>query len=303
MLRLNGWGAETVQVHRFRFFIHPDLAAGLSRAELHRRLALYVADVNTLFARQTIRRFAFDPASDVTVTNGIPYSGHCGGCADTDYEVWAHVLPSSIPALGSYGGFMAFDDSCAGVAADLHWDAVHDRAALESATGTPAWLQYCRQLHHLLHELEHIFGAGIGEYYGLLRVSDPTPESPQVPIDYTTPGDPFWSSHAEYLADPLTLFTADLTYSNLMARVRFADVTAAVINARVRGSLNATLPDLSRTRIAVQRAETGTPVAGARVKVWRVRQLPTVCRRACPERVDGCRRAGAIRLASRLQQL
>ena len=274
MLLLNGWGAETVQDHRFRFFIHPDLAAGLSRADLHRRLALYVADVNTLFARQTIRRFVFDPASDVTVTNGTPYSGHCGGCADADYEVWAHVLPSNIPALGSYGGFMAFDDSCAGVVADLHWDAVYDRAALEPKSGTSAWLQYCLQLHHLMHELEHIFGAGIGEYYSLLRVSDPTPESPRVPIDYTAPGDPFWSRHAEYLADPLTLFTADLTYSNLMARVRFADVTAAVINARVRWSLNDTLPDLSRTRILVHRAETGTPVASARVKVWRVQSFP-----------------------------
>ncbi len=265
---------EHLQWHRFRFFLHPDLANGLSPGELQRRLALYVEDLNTIFAKQTIRRFTFDPTADVTITAGLPYSGHAGNCSDPNYEIWAHVLPSSLPGFTSYGGFMAFDDSCAGVAADLHWDAVHDRSALKNQASSDGLLEYCRQLHHLIHEIEHIFGAGVGEYYNLLTVNDPTPDLPQVSIDFRQPDDPFWSMHADYLADPLTLFQTASTYSNLMTQVRFADVTAAVINARVRWSLNSTLPELSRTRVLVADTVTGTPLAGALVKVWKVRSFP-----------------------------
>lgn len=295
VLLLQGWAAEDLQVHRFRFFIHPDLISGLSRSEVDRRLCLYVEDVNTVFARQTIRRFRFDPEQDVVITNSRPYSGHCGQCSETDFEVWAHVLPSAQPGLGSYGGFMAFDDSCAGVAADLHWDALYDRQALEWQSGTATVEDYGRQIQHLIHEIEHIFGAGVGEYYSLLRVADTTGQAPVRGLDYTDAADPFWVRHADLLADPLTLVPAAGTYAGLMSRLRLAEVTAAVINARVRWSLEATLPDLTQTEVVVSRAFSGPPVAGARVQAWKVHSAPPYSAERIVDRVTDGR--GRVRFA------
>jgi hypothetical protein len=159
---VGGWLGRADSLHRLRFFIHPDVVGGLASDDLGRRLGLYVEDLNTIFSKQTVQRFTFDPAIDITITTNTPESGCAGSDLPvTGYEVWAHVLPSSNPAYGSYGGYMSLDQSGAGVAAGLHWDAVHDRSAV--LIGSDSWdlSQYWRQLHNLTHEIEHIFGAGI----------------------------------------------------------------------------------------------------------------------------------------------
>ena len=66
---------------------------------------------------------------------------------------------------------MSVDRSGAGVAAGLFWDAVHDRVVLSTApAGTRELKEYWKQLHNLVHELQHIFGGGYGEYYGLKKL-------------------------------------------------------------------------------------------------------------------------------------
>src|SRR6185503_3418039 len=52
---LSGGPANTVH-HRLRFFIHPQLAGQITPATLRSRLAGYVADLNTIFSKNTIRR-------------------------------------------------------------------------------------------------------------------------------------------------------------------------------------------------------------------------------------------------------
>ena len=187
------------------------------------------------------------------------------------------MQPSQYPDYGSHGGHASFDTSGAGVAAGMHWDAVHDPSAL-GAAAPDSWAltQYWRQLHNLTHEVEHIFGAGCGEYYNLRQVSDRTGVAPlrEIYFDSLAPlADPYWAARTDYHTDPLFSWQAyGHTYAQIMEGVRFARVTAAVINGpnRTAGYDSRSLPDLSRTKIAVT-AGGGQPVAGAAVKAWKVR--------------------------------
>ena len=58
-------GRAPPSTHRLKFIVDPELAADIGPAEAARRLAQYVADVNTVFTRETVRSFSFDPAADL----------------------------------------------------------------------------------------------------------------------------------------------------------------------------------------------------------------------------------------------
>jgi hypothetical protein len=63
-----------------------------------------------------------------------------------------------------------------GVAWNLNWVAIHDPLRLSRApsAGVPESTEkdyLGRQLKTLLHELEHVFGAGAGEYYNGIAVA------------------------------------------------------------------------------------------------------------------------------------
>jgi hypothetical protein len=58
-------GRAAPSSHRLKFYVDPTLAADIGPAEAGRRLAQYVADVNTVFTRETVRSFVFDPATDL----------------------------------------------------------------------------------------------------------------------------------------------------------------------------------------------------------------------------------------------
>lgn len=274
-LQLETLAVGSNQVHCLKFFIHPDLTTNLSMGDLRSRLVLYVEDINSIFSKQTIHSFAFNPDADVVITTNAPYSGSPPTPLPADHEIWAHVQPSQFPSYGTHGGFMASDSSGAVVAAGLHWDAVHDRSTLTSGAGYWDLIQYWRQIHHLTHEIEHTFGAGLPEYYNLRYAQDLTGEPPILSLSIDDPQDSYWSRHEDFLTDPLTLWTPDLSYSNLMAQVRFADMTAAIINARISPwdleFESVICPDLSQTRIIVRDSGTGAIVPNTTVKVWKVR--------------------------------
>jgi hypothetical protein len=141
------------------------------------------------------------------------------------------------------------------VAAELYWDAIHNRnALLDLPADTRPIQQYIRQLHHLTHEIEHIFGAGYGEYYNLGFINDNTGILPALMLRYSTPGpgiDPYWGRHRDFWRDPFLDGLPLATYHEFTNYVRFADVTAAIINGAYRGKLESTLPDLSRTEFRI----------------------------------------------------
>jgi hypothetical protein len=268
--------AETLQYHHFKFFIHPDLVQGLSDAEVKVRLSRYIEDLNSIFAKQTIRRFTFDPNQDIIYTTGIPYSGnYFGKLPNSGFEIWAHVQLTDNPDYGSYGGFSSIDQSGAGVAAGLYWDAIHDRETLvNAAPGSWDLSQYWHQLHNMTHEIEHIFGAGIGEYYNLRQLNDTTGVGSPVNINFNNnPGaDPYWSSHQDFWTDPLMIWTPALSWQELMDQVFFADLTAAVVNGRHRNDPSGahSLPDLRQTAVWIQDTASGQPLANATVIAWKV---------------------------------
>lgn len=269
--------AAAVEEHPFRFFLHPDLVGGLDGDELKRRLPMYVADLNLIFSKQTIRRFVFDPETGISITTETPYTGSFGGTfPETGYEIWAHVALMEPPHTGTHGGLMSFDVSGAGVAGELHWDKVYDRTEVMSLpAGSRGVDQYWRQIHNMTHEIEHIFGAGWGEYFSFRKVHDTTGVEPIQNISgFGDPLDPFWAAHADWLTDPLAMWQPVLTLPEILKEVRFAEVTAAAVNLGARSSLEEwTLPDLTKSKILVFEAGSGLPVPGAHVMAWKVKTV------------------------------
>ena len=272
------WAQTNLIYHRFRFFLHSDLAQGISSQELKSRLVFYAQDINLIFAKNTNRRFTFDPDQDIIVTEQLPTINLGGEIPETDYELWASVLPAAAtPYPYSHGGWMAFSTNGTGVAQELYWDAVHDRAALVQAAPDD-WIlwNYWRQIHNLVHEMAHIFGAAVGEYYNLRNVPDTTGVSPLQDIYFSGNAppvtDPYWAQHPDYLADPMSIWAPRLTLTELTNQVRFANVTAAMINAGYRHALPPTryTPDLAATKVWVRTRGAPVLLPQTPVKVWRV---------------------------------
>jgi hypothetical protein len=263
--------------HRFRIFLHPGLAQGLERSRLDSLLSCYVEDLNTIFSKNTCRRFDFDPAIDLVVTDSPPAFGYYpGDLPEGHYDLWAIVTPASQSSVPySHGGNMSFAEDGSGVAAGLYWDAVHDRTALSNSPPDDwALWNYWRQIHNLAHEVAHVFGAAVGEYYTLRYVQDTTGEPPLQDLQqYGTTGTegPYWSEHADYWTDPMLMWTPYLPWSELIRGVRFSQVSAAMINSGYRRTfpLSRYVPDLSSVSIRVQ-SWLGEPIPQTPVKVWKM---------------------------------
>jgi hypothetical protein len=247
-------------------------------SEIGRRLSLYARDIQTIFAKRTVRRFAFDPADDVFLTEKRPHTGSC--CNNPQpkpfsHELWIWAQLTDRPSRETYGGTMSYDFSGAGVAARLRWDRIHDPAKLEDHS--PELKQYWRQIDHIIHEFEHAFHAGLGEYYNLATVDDSTGVEPIFDIRMRE-DNPYWSRNADYFTDPLLhniwdnrLANSPTAYADLLAKVDFAPVTAAVLNCGARFNLSRTVHDLSRARIRVLADDSGEPITGAEVYAWNTR--------------------------------
>jgi hypothetical protein len=258
--------------HRFRIFLHPALAQGIERPRLERLLGYYVEDLNTIFAKNTRRRFDFDPATDLVVTDSPPSIGYYpGDVPEENYDVWAIVNPDS----SSHDGYMSYALDGAGVAAGLYWDAVHDRTLLSNAPPSDRNLvNYWQQIHNVAHEFGHVFGAAIGEYYSLRNVPDLTGEAPVQDLEYygySGRYSPFWLEHVDYWSDPMLMWTPRLAWGDQIGAVRFAEVTAAMIDSGYRRAypISRYVPDLSLVSVNVQTG-TGQPIPETLVKVWKV---------------------------------
>lgn len=270
--------ADFAMPHRLRFFIQNDLTTGLSPAELQSRLGQYAAHLQYIWHRETARRFTFDPATDISVCIADPFSGSYGGgeLPELGFEVWIYARLTDNPSTGTYGGNASFDTSGAGGASNLRWDQIYDPSTLQA--DTPEMMQYWRQIDHISHEVAHVFGAGIGEYYSLSTLPDPTnvaPILPTVSFGVPPPGDPFWGIRQEYWADPLLLNIygqsragSPVSLPALLNTVSFAPATKGVINSLCRGSQANALPDLSHVRVRVVDGATGHLIPGATCRTW-----------------------------------
>ena len=280
---VNTLSATFYYVHRLRFFIQQDLAAPLTTQQLRDRLSQYANHIKTIFHRESLRHFTFDPVNDISIVTASPFSDNAyGALPNAGFEVWAHARLTDQPVYGSYDGYASLDITGAGGAAGMKWDAIHDLAML--VPGSTEADEAHKQLYTLLHEFEHTFGAGLGEYYSFGNMSDPTGVAPLLPTIRLTADDPLWSARPEYWSDPLLTMVYGQTISGdptdmatVINLTHFAPTSVGVINGNYRSweRRGDAFPALYDVRVCVVVAGTGAPVTGATVRVWNRRNPGT----------------------------
>lgn len=242
-------------------------------------LPKYVQDMNTIIAKNTNRELVFDPETGIIPTDTQPHTGSAGVLPTEGFEIWAHVSPTTVEYPYSNGGSTSYDISGAGVLSNLKWQSLYDPDTLTA--DSPAMRDYWIQINNMLHEFGHIFGAGIGEYYGLAIVQDTTDETPLQNISLLNADDPYWSSHPDFHYDPLLGNIYDQprvgrpnSREQMLDLVRYSDLTAAIISGDYRlPSSNPPAVDYNNIGVKVVDLR-GVPINDATVKVWRVQGTP-----------------------------
>lgn len=256
-------GPGPLAVHTLKFYLHPSLVTDAAFART--MLPKYVADMNHILAKNTRRRFAFDPETGIVLTETKPQTDSYFTLPATGFEVWAHVSPST--SGWSWGGYMGADMSGAGALADLHWHQIYDPDQLAPSDRVN---DYWRQINAMIHEFGHIFGAGAAEYYDVITADD-TGELPTTDISLQEPGNPYFTARPDLVQDPMLTMPSLETRQAYLDTVRYSELTAATLNGEYRWPVTRPpLPDYEHLRLRLRHHDDGSPVAGARVEVWRV---------------------------------
>jgi hypothetical protein len=157
--------------------------------------------------------------------------------------------------------------SGAGVLAGLKWTRLYDPDEITPTELTDYWTQ----TNNMLHELAHVFGAGIGEYYKLSSIQDATDVSPFLDINVLDPNDSFWSDKPDFMADPLLRNAAQIEGNSsreaLLTFVKYSDLTATLISGNYRNT--APMIDLQHITVSVV-TDSGAPLSDANIKIWSV---------------------------------
>ena len=253
------------KVHPFRFYFDPTLITDIDFAEAV--LPKYIADMNRVLAKNTNRQLSFDPVNGIILTSTQPHSNSAPQPLPVNnFEIWAYAVKSAYGV--SYGGYMGVDQSGAGVLAGLKWSKLYDPDRLQPDEIADYWTQ----INNMLHELAHVFGAGLGEYYTLLNIKDTTGISPLLNIDLNYTGDTFWKDKSDFRTDPLLQNAVRVTGSfssreALLDFAQYSNLTAALISGDYRNS--APTVDLSNLILHVVDSS-GIPIDMASVKVWSI---------------------------------
>ena len=275
-------GRAAPSTHRLKFFVDPELAADIGAAEAGRRLAQYVADVNTVFTRETVRSFVFDPATDLqlvapTAAPACSYNGLVNG------EVVVCVTKSTRGY--SHGGLStSWTFPQKGVTWNLNWIAIHDPLRLSRAI-TPAAPESTekdylgRQLKTLLHELEHVFGAGAGEYYNGIAVADTTGIAPITDLALSNDTDRYWWTRQSWRLDPLLGTVFEQRRDPAANRVATLDMIRFTAGTKANIDTDWTdwpklgsskfMAATTATQVRVTDRDSGAALPGAQVTVWR----------------------------------
>lgn len=258
---------DLIKEHVIKFYLDPALVPDMHYAQA--ALTKYVEDMNFILQKNTDRQLVFDPQSGILLVSGPPHSDSARPPLPVDgFEIWAHAVHTSYSL--SYGGYGGIDETGAGVLAGLKWTQIYDPDQLEPSQVKDYWTQ----IHNMLHELAHVFGAGYGEYYGLLTIQDTTATAPLLNINAYDQNDPFWSDKPDSKTDPLLWNPVQVgllgtlpSRQALLDFVQYSRLTAAIVNGDYRNA--APTVDLSQISIRVV-DENGTPLDSANLKVWSV---------------------------------
>ena len=252
----------------FKFYFDPALVPNMDFAKAV--LPKYIEDMNSVLAKNTNRRLVFNPETDIILTVTQPHSNQAVPPMPVeDFEIWAYAVPSTYSV--SYGGYAGIDDSGAGVLAGLKWTKIYDPGQVVTLVELT---DYWTQINNMLHELAHVFGAGIGEYYKLSSIKDTTGISPLLDINVLDPDDLYWADKPDFMADPLlrnAVRTEGLewlsTREALLAFVQYSNLTATIMNGDYRNGTS--MIDLQHVTVRAVTGD-GAPIADANVKIWSV---------------------------------
>jgi S-layer family protein len=257
----------STKTHLFKFYLDPILVPDIDFAKTV--LPKYINDMNVILAKNTNRLLAFDPTTGIILANTQPHSNTAPVPLPVDgFEIWAYAVTS--PYQVSYGGYMGVDTSGAGVLAGLKWTRLYDPDKLKPDEVADYWTQ----INNMLHELAHVFGAGIGEYYNLSIIKDMTNVPPFLDINILNPEDAFWKDKPDFITDPLLQNPVRTARSgsfssreSLLAFVQYSKLTASVINGDYRNSV----PTVDLSNIVLHVVDNnGVPVRMATVKIWSI---------------------------------
>ncbi|HEV2885170.1 MAG TPA: hypothetical protein VGW36_09950, partial [Pyrinomonadaceae bacterium] len=265
-------------------FLHSDLVNGLPTAELQARLSQYAAHLQTIWERESLHRFVFNPATDISIVYASPFSGWTTPpLPEYGFEVWAYAHAGATNYYGSNGAFATVDISGAAGVDAMHWTQIYDPSTL--VAGSTELSEYWKQIDILTRELERVFGAGLGGYDSARELPDLTGVAPLYTVDYFTAADPFWNAHSDFWGDPLLgsawnnyRIDSPTALPALLDSVRFSATSRGIIDGCYRnaawGYTLATLPDISHVRVTVVDANTRQPISGATLRMWQ-RPTPT----------------------------
>lgn len=251
----------------FKFYFDPALVPDMDFAKVV--LPKYIEDMNRILAKNTNRQLVFNPETDIILTDTQPHSNQALPPLPVEsFEIWAYAVPTSYSV--SYGGYAGIDDSGAGVLAGLKWTQIYDPEQVTLVELTDYWTQ----INNMLHELAHVFGAGIGEYYKLSNIQDATGVEPFLNINIYDQNDSFWSGKPDFMPDPLLKNAAQdnsamqpFSRENLINFVKYSELTATIISNDYRNEIPTV--DLSQINIEVVSADE-SPIDAATIKIWSV---------------------------------
>jgi len=262
-----------------KFYLDPNLAPNIEFAK--KVLPKYVEDMNYILQKNTNLKLIFNPKTDIIYTSIQPYSNNCPGKLPTkNFEIWAHAILSD--KNHSYKGKRTFDKSGAAVLGNLKWREIYDPDKLEN---NPYKLRdYWTQIDHMLHELAHIFEAGVSEYYNLIMVDDTTGIEPILNIRLSNPNDSYWKNKPDYKTDPLLgnimgLISTPIknrakTRKELLKKVQYSNLTAALISSESRGKLKSTTPSLKNMKLRTIDKNNSQPLPDTSIKIFGIRSFP-----------------------------
>lgn len=282
---LDDVGHAPPSTHRLKFRVDPQLSAGTTSAEIGRRLSQYVADINTVFVRESVRSFVFDPVADLAFIDPAADARCKAGPINTVAGTIEVCIAKSAQNY-SYGGYAGqVTNPQAGSLKGLNWQNIYDPLQLSKAVVAPSIVTseedyVLRQLRTLIHELEHVFGAGMGEYYNVASGTDRSGVSPTRNLALTDRNDRYWWSRQHWKLDPL--LTAIYNYYG-PAKDRAGMLKMTRFNAGTKAHINTdwsqwpyysayVMPMTTATEVWVTDPISNTPVAGAQVTVWQVPQ-------------------------------
>jgi hypothetical protein len=252
-----------IKGHVFKFYLDNAVAPDIEFAKAV--LPKYVEDMNSILAKNTNRRLIFNPETDIIITTTQPFSNQASHPLPVEnFEIWAYAILSTQPY--SYGGYAGIDVSGAGVLAGLKWSRLYDPDTLESGEAADYWTQ----INNMLHELAHVFGAGMGEYYKLSTIQDTTGIAPLLNINVFDSNDSFWSSKPDFMADPLLRNATQEGLTNreaLLDYVEFSALTSTIMSGNYRNDIPTI--DLQNIIVKVDTGN-GVPISNANIKIWSI---------------------------------